>query len=265
MKIRIVVLALLVAVSCARFEPFTFVQMSDTQIGFWDDSPAWCHSDSLMKAAVDAANALNPACVIITGDLVDNPAEPLQDSIFTTRLKEIEAPVYTIPGNHDYHAASEQERLDYIALRGSDRFSFKDKGCAFIGINSNIIKEGSEELEAEQWTWLGKALAAARGCRYTFVFLHHPIVREALDEEEDYFNFPVGKRRKYIDLFKQYGVDIVFSGHCHQEYEAEGEGMSFITAGPVCNPLGHGYPGFNVVKVGRDGVEVKYKASLETL
>ena len=261
MKSRIILLFLLLAVACNRFEPFTFVQMSDTQIGFQDNSPAFCHSDSLMKAAVDAANALKPVCVVITGDLVDDYTHPVQDSIFRTRLAEIEAPAYLVPGNHDYSKSTPEKRQAYIARRGYDRFSFKKNGCAFISINSNTIKDGVEEMEAEQWDWLEKELAAAKGCKYKFLFLHCPIIRESMDEEEDYFNFSKEQRRRYLDLLKKYGVDIVFSGHCHQEFFTEAEGIRLITAGPVCNPLGHGYPGYNVVKVAKDGVDVTYTAS----
>ena len=258
MKYRTILLALLLAAACTPFEPFTFVQMSDTQIGFMDPSPAFCHSDSLMMAAVDKANALEPVCVFITGDLVDNPSDPVQDSIFLVRLAQIEAPVYLLPGNHDYYGSSPEKREAFIARRGYDRFSFKEKGCAFIGINSNSIKYGTDEMEAEQFEWLQSELSATKGCKYTFVFLHCPIVCESMDEDEAYFNFSLEQRRRYVDLFRQYGVDIVFAGHCHQEFDTASDGIRFITAGPVCNPLGHGYPGYNVVKVGKDGVEVTY-------
>ena len=82
MKPYIVGIALMFTVACNSFKPFTFVQMSDTQIGFIDKSPQYTHSDSLMKAAVEATNALCPAYVFITGDLVDNPADPVQDSVY---------------------------------------------------------------------------------------------------------------------------------------------------------------------------------------
>ena len=262
MKSKGILLALLLlAAACNRFEPFTFVQMSDTQIGFQDDSPSFCHSDSLMREAVDQANALRPECVIITGDLVDDYADPVQDSIFRVRLAGIEAPVYIVPGNHDYPGGTQEKRQAYIARRGYDRFSFKKNGCAFISINTNTIKDGTEEMEAEQRAWLEKELAAAGKCRYRFLFLHCPIVRESMQEKEDYFNFSMEQRRWYLDLCKKYGVDIVFSGHCHQEFATEAEGVRLITAGPVCNPLGHGYPGYNVVKVGKDGIDVAYTAT----
>lgn len=258
MKAYILGIALMLTAACDSFEPFTFVQMSDTQIGFIDKSEGYSHSDSLMKAAVVASNALSPAYVFVTGDLVDNPSDPVQDSVYRTRLSEIEAPVYTVPGNHDYMGFTREKQKAYIALRGYDRFSFRDRGCAFIGMDSNCIKDGVTEAEAEQWNWLVRELDAAQGCRYTFVFLHCPIVRESLDEKEDYFNFSMEQRKKYLSLFKEKGVDVVFAGHTHQDYDAVIEGIHLVTAGPVCNALGHGTPGYNVVKVGESGVEVNY-------
>ena len=258
MKFHSLFLILLLALSCNRFAPFTFVQMSDTQIGFMDQSPSYVHSDSLMKAAVDAANALNPAYVFVTGDLVNDPEDAVQDSVYRVRIAEVTAPVYAVPGNHDIRKFTREKQAAYIAQRGYDRFSFRERGCAFIGIDSDCIKDGVEEAETEQWTWLEKELSAAGRCRYTFVFLHCPVIRESLDEPEDYFNFSLGQRREYIDLFKKYGVDVVFAGHTHQEYDTEVEGIRFVAAGPVGNALGHGTPGYNVVQVGKDGVEVTY-------
>ena len=250
--------ALLALVACDRFQEFTFVQLSDTQIGFIDDSPQFTHSDSLMKAAVDAVNALDPALVVITGDLVNEPYNPVQDSVYRVRKAELQPPVYEVPGNHDILPYSEENHAHYLELRGYDRFCFREKGCAFIGIDSNCIVDGAGEAEEEQLRWLADALASARKARYTFVFLHCPIVRERADEPSDHFNFPVGKREKYLTLFKENGVDAVFAGHCHQDWTGSYEGMGLYTAGPVCNALGHGTPGYNVVKVTRKGVSVQY-------
>lgn len=247
---------IILAVSCRSFEPLTFVHMSDTQIGFLDQSPSYAYSDSLMKAAVDGANAIGPDFVFITGDLVNDPADPVQDSIYKVRLAEINAPVYVVPGNHDYLGFTREKQQAYITRRGYDRFSFQAKGCAFIGIDSNCIIDGAQEAESEQWEWLEKELAAARNCRYTFVFLHSPVIRESVDEPEDYFNFPTDKRRQYIDLFKRYGVDAVLAGHCHQEFSCTVDGILFTVAGSVGHALGHGVPCYNVVKVSSDGIGI---------
>ena len=248
------------AASCSgKFEPFSFVHCTDTQVGFMDNSEGFSHSDSLFNAAIVAINALSPELVVITGDLVDNIDDPLQNSIFSKRLAEIEAPVYLTPGNHDYKKQwTEQIRDDYVALRGYDRFSIKRKGCAFIGIDTNCIKENAEVAEAEQFNWLEGELRKARKARYTFLFLHCPIFKKDIGEPDDYENFPIEKREKYISLLKEYGVDAVLAGHTHKDIDTEYQGIRLVAANPVCEALGHGRPGFNVVKVGKDGYEIEF-------
>ena len=65
-------------------------------------------------------------------------------------------------------------------------------------------------------------------------------------------------RGRSTSTFKTYGVDVVFAGHTHQECDCTYEGVRFVAAGPVGNALGHGTPGYNVVSVGEEGVEVTY-------
>lgn len=230
------------AVSESR-EDFLFVHMTDPQIGFRDDSPGYGQTDTLMQKAVALANALRPEAVFVTGDLVNDAANPFQDAIFTRNLAALTAPVWCIPGNHDSF---------------SDRFSFRMKGCAFIGLDTNCIKDAAPEAEAAQFDWLTQQLENARDARYTFVFLHCPLVRESLDEPEDYFNFSKEQRRRYLDLFTQYGVDAVFAGHTHCDYTTEISGIRFYTANPVGKTLKHGISGFNLIKVGPVGFEVKF-------
>jgi 3',5'-cyclic AMP phosphodiesterase CpdA len=251
-------LLLLCAWGQAMGQPFTFVQMSDPQIGFFDRSPGYGQSDSLMMAAVAAVNALDPAFVLMTGDMVNDPYDAAQDSIYRVRIAGVKAPVYVIPGNHDMKGFSEEEHAHYMSMRASDRFSFRANGCAFIGFDSNCILDKATDFEAEQKAWLQAELAAAKGCRHIFVFLHCPIIRESMDEREDNSNFPVAKREEYIGLFKEYGVDAVFAGHTHQEYACEYDGIRFYTAGPVGNALGHGKPGYQVIRVDADGFTVDY-------
>ena len=245
---------LLAAAACHRFEPFTFVHMADTQIGFCDTSAHYVHSDSLMAAAVQAVNALDPACVFIAGDLVDNALNEEQQAIFAARKAEIKAPVWLVPGNHDYGKGyGGPARDDYMKRYGYERFAITLHGCTFIGIDSNCIKEDAPEAEAAQWDWLQGVLRKTSHSRYTFVILHCPIFRRSIDEPDSYSNFPREKRQAYVDLFKEAGVTAVLAGHTHEEFDTEYEGIRFITAGPVGNALGHGYPCFDVIRVTRDG------------
>ena len=259
-SIILVLSALLLPAGCKE-KTLTFVHMSDTQVGFIDSSAHFVHSDSLLAAAVKAVNDISPACVVITGDLVNSASDEEQNEIFEKRTGEITAPVYLVPGNHDIHGYSPEKFEQYVARRGYGRFSFRmgpGKGTAFIGMDSNCIKDGCEEAEKEQLEWLREELSKARTARHILVFLHCPIIRESIDETEDYFNFPMDKRKSYIDMFKEAGVEAVFAGHTHRTIVTEYDGIRFYTAGPVGNALGDGTPGFNIVTVGAEGVMAEY-------
>lgn len=248
--------ALALALTACAPKTFTFVQMTDPQIGFVVGDE---RSDTLMRLAVDEVNAIDPAVVVITGDLVDVAYSEHQDSIYHVRRADIKAPVYEIPGNHDIRTGEPQSRELYLQKYGDTKFSFRLNGCAFIGIDTNCIKNEESDLEQEQLEWLKKELAKARRSRYTFVFVHCPIIRQSIDEPEDYFNFSPAKRAEYVDLFKQYGVDAVFAGHTHIDYRTEYEGIGFYTAGPVGFAFDRERSGYNVINVGREGFTVEYR------
>jgi len=268
--------------SCSpRFTEFTFVQMTDPQIGFRDTTPGFRKSDSLFSRAVEAVNTLSPGvsagnargpkCVIITGDLINDAYDTLQDSIYRANRAKIIVPVYEVPGNHDIRPWNPENHAHYLQQRGYERFSFRLGGCAFIGFDSNCIKDGQEMAEEQQFKWLERELRKSRRYKYIFVFLHCPVIRECIDEENDYFNFHKdpdtpgsadaaigGPRGKYMALFKKYGVDVVFAGHTHMDYDTTVEGIRFVTAGPVGMPLGRGYSGFEVVKVTKEGIDCRF-------
>ena len=160
-KSRLLIISAVLAVlnACSpSFKPFKFIHMSDTQIGFIDEG--YSHSDSLVRAAAAQANAENPDLFFITGDLVDNTSDPLQNAVFEAGVATLDAPVWLVPGNHDYNKTwTEDIRDSYVALRGYERFSFVHERCAFIGIDSNCVMEDAPEAEAAQKEWLIKELA----------------------------------------------------------------------------------------------------------
>lgn len=249
----------LILASCGPKE-FTFIQMSDPQVGFLDATEGYSQSDSLMRLAVDIINNMEPAVVLITGDLVNNTADSLQKAIYKHNIASInpEVPVYANPGNHDIRPWTPENHEAFLEFNGYDRYSFKLNGCAFIGFDSCCIKDGIEEQEAEQLEWLRQELAAAKGSRFIFLFTHCPVFRESIDEDEDYFNFSKPKRAEYLDLFKEYGVSALFAGHTHKDYRASWNGIELITAGPVGSPLHGGYSGLNIIQVSKDSFSCEY-------
>lgn len=258
-------LALMTAAGCTSRKTVTFVHMSDPQVGFHDTTAHFAQSDSLMGLAVEAINRLKPACVVITGDLVNKTSNEEQKAIYKKRIAEIDPsiPVYALPGNHDERPYNEANHSAFLAFNGYDRFSFVKDGVAFIGFDSCPIKDGDTEAEEEQLQWLKEQLTAAKKARQILLFTHCPVIRESLDEGEDYFNFSIPKRAEYIALFKEYGVSALFAGHTHTCRYAELDGIRFITAGPVGSPLEDGFSGMNVVKVSPEGVDFRYTSCPE--
>ena len=62
----------------------------------------------LLQSVVNRINALAPDCVCFTGDLVEE-AEHLPEAL--ELLREIRAPLYGVPGNHDYWAKVDFKRI----------------------------------------------------------------------------------------------------------------------------------------------------------
>ncbi len=249
-KIVLAALAVLVMASCGP-KNFTFVHISDPQVGFMDKTNDYSYSDNLFKKAVASINKIKPALVIITGDLVNDPTDDLQAVVYKRNVAAInpKVKVYALPGNHDIRPWTPSNHADFIKFNGYDRFSFVYEDCTFIGFDSCCIKDGIEEQEADQLIWLVDQLKAAQGSRQIFLFTHCPIFRESIDEREDYFNFSKPKRQEYLELFKKYKVNAVFAGHTHKAYSSEWNGIKLVAAGPVGTPLDGGVSGIDIVKV----------------
>lgn len=258
----LIILAAAALASCSNND-FTFAQLSDMQIGFDEPStPGYPVTSATFKASIGKMNELKPDLLVFTGDMINNPEIPAQQEMYDECLSALDPsiPVYVVPGNHDMRPYGEETRQHYLDIYKTERFSFVHKGCAFIGLDSNCIKEGADSLAQEQWDWLVGELTKAADCRYRFLFIHCPVVREKIDEVEDYFNFPATLRQKYIDLCNEYKVDAFFSGHTHHGYYTKFGCTEFVNAGPVGPGLDGGYSGYNVVKVTDKGWSYEYMA-----
>lgn len=251
---RFLVFVAIVSLLSGCGEPceFTFIQMSDTQIAFGEDTVAnYPQSTANIYKAVELINNISPELVFNTGDLVNDPSNQLQLDIYKKAVSQIDPSVkyQELIGNHD----TRPELFDF------DKFSFIHRKCAFIGINSNIIKN-NDPREEEQYQWLEGELKNARecSCKYIFIFTHCPIIKKTMDEPEEYFNFPTAKRERYTSLFTKYNVDAVFSGHLHCNTEGKVGDTRYITTGSVAMALGDDISGLRVVKVTEEGFEDRF-------
>lgn len=231
--------------------PFLFLQLSDPQFGFMDNNKSISAETEAMNKAVTAINQLKPPFVVITGDFVNNSKSKEQIAAYKSMIAQIDSSVkvYMIPGNHDIGKVSRASIDNYKKNYGETHFSFRYGDCAFIGIDSNIIKEEDKEREEVQFKWLEQELQKTKDARFKFVFTHCSVFLKRMDEPVNYSNFPLPMREKYVRLFQKYGVNAIFAGHLHNNAYGKVGNMEMITIGPVGKVLGTGYQGMNLVKV----------------
>lgn len=231
--------------------PFFFLQLSDPQFGFIDNNKSISAETEAMNKAVTAINQLKPPFVVITGDFVNNSKSKEQIAAYKSMIAQIDSSVkvYMIPGNHDIGKVSRASIDNYKKNYGEPHFSFRYGDCAFIGIDSNIIKEEDKEREEVQFKWLEQELQKTKDARFKFVFTHCSVFLKRMDEPVNYSNFSLPMREKYVHLFQKYGVNAIFAGHLHNNAYGKVGNMEMITIGPVGKVLGTGYQGMNLVKV----------------
>ena len=176
-------------------------------------------------------DATRPDLVINSGDLAfDAPTNPA-DLKFAKELHDaLPVPCRHLPGNHDIgdnptavgpapkQPATEQERQNYLAVIGEDRWRFDEAGWCFIGLNSLIMNTGIES-EAEQFDWLASELSKASG-KPVALFLHKPLYLDTPDDPELEASavryIPQPRRKNLIEMFSAVDLRLVASGHVHQ-------------------------------------------------
>jgi 3',5'-cyclic AMP phosphodiesterase CpdA len=195
-----------------RQEPFTFVQMCDPQLGFTN----YQQNLRQFEQAVRQINELQPDFVVICGDLVDAPNRHSFGD-FNRARRQLDMPSYCAPGNHDVGNAPTQGTLKiYRELVGRDYLSFKNKGCTFLVLNTQLWKSPLAVETDKQQAWLERELAYARKKgRPVFVVQHYPPFMMTANEPDAYFNLSDEKRRELLAAFERNGVKAVLAGHTH--------------------------------------------------
>jgi 3',5'-cyclic AMP phosphodiesterase CpdA len=257
--------------------PGFFIQMADPQLGLseyplllalfgatWKDD-IFETDARLFERAIAHANELEPAFVIICGDLINRVGHPGQIAEFQriASLLDASIPLYLVAGNHDVENEPTEESLTaYRESFGADWYSFREGGVYGIVLNSQLIDapdEVPEEAE-RQLEWLREELAQAgfAGEQNILVFQHQAYFIKTPDEPSEYFNIDRGSRAIYLELLKEAGVEAVFAGHYHRNaYGRDGE-LEMVTTGPVGRPLGDDPSGFRIVEIGENSIHHEY-------
>lgn len=232
---------------------FTFIHASDTHI-----SPAVLARMERFRALADS---LDPAFVIVTGDLVKDALRVGETEatgyyeLFGREAARFKNPVWTVPGNHENfgiergqsHVSPEHPlygRKMYQHYRGPDYYSFTYGGVHFVGLNTVDIDDQwyYGHVDSLQLAWLARDLATVPPEMPVVTFDHIPFFSssEAMSgytenppaptlitvNGKTMFRHTVSNAAAVLAVLRQRRHVLALGGHIHRSeqiaYEVEG-------------------------------------------
>jgi len=208
---------------------FSFVQISDSHIGFSKDA----NKDVLgtLQAAVARINGANakPDLLIHTGDLShlskDDEFDALDQLLKDVRVGQR----FFVPGEHDVlvdNGKNYRERYAKNTL-GDGWYSFDHAGVHFIALVNvlNLKPGGLGQLGVDQIAWLKKDVQGLSSSTPIVVFAHVPLWSVYPE-----WGWGTDDGAQALEALKRFGSVTVLNGHIHQNVQKIEGNMTFHTA-----------------------------------
>ncbi len=217
----------------SRPSDFTFVQISDTHIGF--NRPANPDVAGTLRAAIEKINALpsQPDFILHTGDLT-HLAKAEEFDALDQSLKDLkQRNVFFVPGEHDITGDDGKAYLERFGkgTAGSGWCSFDQKGVHFAGLNNAMQREGLGQIGREQLDWLGRDLARVSSSTPVVLFAHIP-----LWAVYPQWGWATKDSEEAMDMLRRFGSVTVLNGHIHQVMQKVEGKVTFHTAASTAFP-----------------------------
>jgi hypothetical protein len=236
----------------------TFVQISDTHIGF--NKAANPDVVGSLRHAIAEIHALPvaPALVVHTGD-VSHLSRPEEFGQARELLQELRVGrVHTLPGEHDTIAEGTAGYLKFFDHDGNGRswYSFDHGGVHFVGLNNvQNFKLGTlAALGTEQLAWLKADLAGVAHSTPLVVLAHIPLWTIWAP-----WGWGTADSDEAMAMLRPFGSVTVLNGHIHQVLQKVEGSVALHTANSLAYPLptpgqaGIGEPGPVTVPAGELG------------
>jgi len=219
----------------AEASGFTFLQISDSHIGF--NKPANPDAIGTLREAIAKVKAVKskPAFMIHTGDIT-HLSKPDEFDSAAQLIGESGLNVHYVPGEHDFI----DEGLGKLYLerygkgtKGQGWYSFDDHGVHFIGLNNVVdLKAGGlGRLGPEQLAWLADDIKGKSNSTPIVVFAHIPLWTVYAD-----WGWGTDDGLQALDMLKRFGSVTVLNGHIHQIVQKVEGNMTFHTARSTAFP-----------------------------
>jgi hypothetical protein len=213
----------------ASTQPFTFLQISDSHVGF--DKPANPDALGTLREAIARIKALpvKPDFMIHTGDI----SHLSKDSEFDNAdqlIKEAGIPVFYVPGEHDL--LDEGQGKAYLdrygkGSRGAGWTSFDHNGVHYIALVNvvNLKAGGLGNLGDDQLEWLESDVAGLASSTPIVVFAHIPLWTIYPE-----WGWGTADGAQALSYLKRFGSVTVLNGHIHQVMQKVEGNVAFHTA-----------------------------------
>jgi 3',5'-cyclic AMP phosphodiesterase CpdA len=214
---------------------FTFVQISDSHIGF--NKPANPHALDTLKEAMHHVKALpvKPSFMLHTGDIT-HLSKPEEFDNAAQVIGGAGLDVHYVPGEHDIvdEGAGKAYRERYgKKTKGTGWYSFDQNGVHFIGLVNvaNLKAGGLGSLGKAQLEWLEDDVKALKDSTPIVVFAHIPLWTV-------YPEWGWGTEDSAVALgyLKRFGSVTVLNGHIHQLMQKVEGNVTFHTARSTAFP-----------------------------
>ena len=208
---------------------FTFVQISDSHIGF--NKPANPDVTATLQTAINKINAMphKPDFLIHTGDLsqLSKPSE--FDTLDQVLRGASPKQTYFVPGEHDVLTDNGEQYLQRYGknTKGAGWYSFDHKGVHFVGLVNvvNLKAGGLGSLGHEQLEWLEDDLKGRSASTPIVLFAHIPLWTIYPD-----WGWGTDDSEQALSYVKRFGSVTVLNGHIHQVMQKIEGKVSFHTA-----------------------------------
>jgi 3',5'-cyclic-AMP phosphodiesterase len=216
---------------------FTFVQISDSHIGFSKETNK--DVTATLQETVAKINALPqpPDLLIHTGDLTHLSKPDEYDTVAEVLKGAKVSQVFYVPGEHDIFVDDGKQYLRRFGkgTTGAGWQSFDHKGVHFVGL-VNVMSLGPNAgglgvLGREQLDWLKNDVAGLAASAPVVVFAHVPLWTVYAE-----WGWGTEDGQQALAFLKRFGSVTVLNGHVHQIMQKTEGNVTFHTARSTAFP-----------------------------
>jgi len=207
---------------------FTFVQISDSHVGF--KRPVNPNVIGTLEEAINKIKALpeRPSFMIHTGD-ISHLAKVSEFDDAEHVIWHAHLDVHYVPGEHDVVADGGKLYKERFGrgTRGAGWYAFDANGVHFVGLVNvvNLKAGGLGNLGADQLAWLASDLKGRTDSTPIVVFAHVP-----LWVVYPQWGWGTEDGERVLGMLKRFGSVTVLNGHVHQIIQKVEGNVAFHTA-----------------------------------